>query len=117
MAATVPAALLFAYGLSFSLLGETPIHRSIDLFWDGPFGIVLDALWHPAVILGGLLVALVLSGGPFLRAGKTRRNGVTAKLGWYGWVLNVSITVFAATLMAAILLYLFVENAAPHAAG
>ena len=113
LAASVPAALLVAYGLSFTLLGETPIHRAVELLSSGPFGVILDALWHPVVILGGLLVALVLSGGPFLHGTITRRDTAVARLGWVGWVLNLAITVLAATLMAAILLYLFVGTGTP----
>ncbi|HLT47567.1 MAG TPA: hypothetical protein VK002_10095 [Rubricoccaceae bacterium] len=74
-----------------------------------------ELLVHPAVVLGGLLAALVLNALPTLRL--TREPGADAvvlRLEVRRRAANLAVLALAAGLLAVLLLYAFAENFAPR---
>jgi hypothetical protein len=78
---------------------------------------VPDALIHPALVMGGLLIALVLNLVPVLRAKWQREDGSlvgVVSLRWEGALPNLAVVTTGLLLLAAIAAYLFVENFQPR---
>lgn len=72
---------------------------------------VLRGLFHPAVILGGLLLAFALNLRPVLRVDLERRpQAIVGTVTVRGRLWNLVSAGFALALLGAILSYAFVEN-------
>jgi hypothetical protein len=78
---------------------------------------VPDALIHPALVMGGLLTALVLNLLTVLRMKWQRDDGSlvgAVRLRLEGVLPNLAVVTTSLLLAAAILTYLFVENFQPR---
>ena len=79
---------------------------------------VPDVLIHPALVVGGLLAALVLNLLPVLRTQWQREDGSVVggaiSLRWEGTLLNLAVVTTSLLLTAVLLTYLFVENFQPR---
>jgi hypothetical protein len=78
---------------------------------------VPDALIHPALVVGGLLMALALNLLPVLRMSTRREDGSlvgTVGLRIEGGLLNLAVAAASLLMTAVILMYLFLENFQPR---
>lgn len=99
---TIPALLLVTSGLAQSLLGWSHLNQALNFEW---------VIFHPAVILGGLGVGLLLNVWAVAHISFQRQTGawvstVTIQPRWFS--LGLIGVVFA--LGGVIFLYLLAEN-------
>lgn len=109
--AAVPAVVLVASGLLYSLSGSGDIARALDSTLYEPDGFLYRVLLHPITILGGLAVAVALNLIPLLRIrlekGPGNMSGTIA-LRLRG--THLAIAAAGLGLLAMILAYAFTEN-------
>ncbi|MBI1877301.1 MAG: hypothetical protein HYR94_03550 [Chloroflexi bacterium] len=106
---SLPALLIFVPGVLQSVLGLTQLNDGLDALL-AQFG-ALRLLIHPAVVLGGLFLALALNVRPVIQAGFQLQEGnLVSVITIKGKALNLGIMILALGLTAALLLYAFVEN-------
>lgn len=104
----LPALLLVIAGVlqSGGVLSEPAAQRLLD-----PRSGTLRGLFHPALILGGLLLGLALNARPVLRLTVRREpQALVGSVTVRGRLWNLICAGLAVTLLGAILTYAFVEN-------
>lgn len=104
--------------LRVALLGLLLLLPALVLVSSGLFGLERpDALVHPVLVMGGLLLAFVLNALRVLHVHLGREEGVivgTMSLRLRGTALNLAALTLSCLLLATITAYLFVENFEPR---
>jgi hypothetical protein len=109
--AALPAGLLVASGVLYSLSAGGAVARSLDATLYDPTGLVFRVVLHPAVILGGLLAAVAVNLIPLLRLSfETRAGTVSATIGLRLRPRHLVIAAAGLGLLLVILAYSFTEN-------
>jgi hypothetical protein len=109
--AALPAALLVASGVLYSLSAGGATAQALDATLYDPEGFVFRVVLHPAVILGGLTAAVALNLIPLLRLRfETRAGTVSATIGLRLRLRHLVIAAAGLGLLAMILAYAFTEN-------
>ena len=109
--AALPAALLVASGVLYSLSAGGATAQALDATLYDPEGFVFRVVLHPAVILGGLVAAVSLNLIPLLRLRfETRAGTVSATIGLRLRLRHLVIAAAGLGLFALILGYAFTEN-------
>jgi hypothetical protein len=108
---TIPALLIFIPGVLQTGLGLTQLNDALDkLIAHSPVEAV-RLLIHPVLVLGGLFLALSLNVWPVIQTKFQLHEGnLVSVIIIKGKALNLGILILALILMAALLLYAFVEN-------
>lgn len=96
----IPAMLLVVGGLLQSLLGISQVNEALnfELF-----------IFHPAILLGGLVVALGLNLAPVARV-SLQDGALVGTLKIRGRLVNLAILAFIGLMLGTIFVYLLVEN-------
>ena len=96
----IPAMLLVFGGVLQSFLGITQVNEALnfDLF-----------IFHPAILLGGLVAALGLNLGPVARV-RFQDGALVGTLKIKGRLANLAILAFIGLMLGTIFMYLLVEN-------
>ena len=101
-----------------AMLGVLALIPAAVLVGAGLFGLDRpDWLVHPALVMGGVLVAVAMNALGVLALRGQVSDGVlrgTVDLRYAGRGANVAVAALGAALLAVILAYLLLENAAPH---
>ena len=106
-----PAALIVIPGIAQSLLGFRFINDALDaLFADPALGFT-KAVTHPAIILGGLMIAFMLNALPLLRLTfDAEETSIVTRILLKGRSLNLFVTAVSLLLFATMLAFSVVEN-------
>jgi len=109
--AALPAALLVASGVLYSLSAGGATAQALDATLYDPQGFVFRVVLHPAVILGGLVAAVSLNLIPLLRLRfETRAGTVSATIGLRLRLRHLVIAAAGLGLLATLLVYSITEN-------
>lgn len=101
-----------------SMIGLVFLAPALILVTTGVFGLnAPDALIHPALVLGGVFLSLLLNVWPVLRIELDYEKGVVVgalRLRVRGAVTNLAVLGLGAGLLGTIMLYLVAENLLAH---
>jgi hypothetical protein len=110
--ALIPALMLIVPGLFQSLLGNLGPSSALDNFFTrAPF---IEFLRHPAILLGGLLLAFVLNLLPALNVRfEQSPAGLTSVITFKPALLHWALIGMSLLMVAIITIYVFLENFGP----
>jgi hypothetical protein len=109
--AALPGALLVVSGLLYMFSGDPAVGRALDATLFDREGLVYRLLLHPAIVLGGLALAVGLNLLPLLRFQVDRQPGTLAgTLAVRLRSAHLAVAALALGLFAVILAYAFTEN-------
>jgi hypothetical protein len=109
--AALPAALLVICGMVYIFAEGGAWARTLDATLFDPAGFFFRIVLHPAVILGGLALAVALNLLPLIRMQLERHAGlVSATVGLRLRPIHLAIAAAGLGLLTVILAYAFTEN-------
>jgi len=109
--AALPAALLVASGVLYSLSAGGATAQALDATLYDPQGFAFRVVLHPAVILGGLVAAVSLNLIPLLHLRfETRAGTVSATIGLRLRLRHLVIAAAGLGLLSTLLVYSITEN-------
>ena len=101
-----PAFIIVTLGLTQVVVGETELHRAIYSFLT-PQSLVI----HPALVVGGILTAIVLNAPPVFNVRlQSLPDSVVTTIVTRWKSLNVGVLALSFFLMVNIFVYAFFEN-------